>query len=526
MTDFINMPPIPERLREPLRAVLRGDAALWPDVDAAEEAAFRTAAGEHAIGPLLYARLSAGETPPRIAESLRGVAMQAAAAEPMRLADLRALLAALAGSGVRPLLFKGTALAYSLYEVPEMRPRADTDLLIDRRDLVRARQSLVRAGYTARILSGDPHANRQQAFTRVDGFGVEHVYDVHWDIANTPVVRDAFGYEELMARAVALPRIAPDALAPSTVDALLLACIHRVAHHHDSDRLIWLCDIHLLRARMTAAEHAEFWRRAAERRVVAICERSIERADQWFARSPHDRAHDWLRDDEIPRDEPSAVFLDRGRSGAALLAADLKALPWRARLQRLRDLAFPPPAFMRASFPSAPRLALPWLYVYRGARGLGRLLHRVDRRGKSAGRLRRLFAAPAAERRVFVKAACYLATAKLVLAVGGFRVARRLARDASGGASAEHSERARLLARSVERASRNLPIRANCLDRSVALCWLLAAERLGGVMRIGVRPAGTAIDAHAWVERGEEHLLDDGAGHFATFEPPLAGGDR
>jgi len=61
-----------------------------------------------------------------------------------------------------------------------------------------------------------------------------------------------------------------------------------------------------------------------------------------------------------------------------LLAADLKALGWRARLERLRDLALPPAAFVRASFPHAPRAALPLLYVYRAARGLRRLFHRLD----------------------------------------------------------------------------------------------------------------------------------------------------
>ena len=200
---------------------------------------------------------------------------------------------------------------------------------------------------------------------------MEHVYDLHWDIANTPVVREALRFDELLARSMPLPRIVEGARAPSHIDALLLACIHRVAHHHDSDRLIWLYDIHLLRAAMSPAEHEEFWGRAAERRVVAICDRSIELAEQWFGRSSHGRAP------AIPPDEPSAAFLDRSRTRGAVLAADLKALGWRARLERLRDLALPPRSFMRAAFPRAPRAALPLLYVYRGARGVLRLFHRV-----------------------------------------------------------------------------------------------------------------------------------------------------
>jgi hypothetical protein len=174
-----------------------------------------------------------------------------------------------------------------------------------------------------------------------------------------------------------VPRIAPGALAPSHVDALLLACIHRVAHHHDNERLIWLYDIHLLREAMTPDEHARFWRLASERRVATICERSIELADAWFATAPHDRAGDWLAEDERMRNEPSAAFLDRHRRRASVLSGDLKALGWRSRLRRLRELALPPAAFMRQSFPSAPAVALPALYIWRGARGVARLLRRV-----------------------------------------------------------------------------------------------------------------------------------------------------
>ena len=126
---------------------------------------------------------------------------------------------------------------------------------------------------------------------------------------------------------------------------------------------------------MTTAEHDEFWRRAAERRVVAICDRSIELAERWFAHQSHHRAP------AIPDDEPSAAFLDRHRTRGALLAGDLKALGWRARLERLRDLALPPAAFMRAAFPRAPRAALPLLYVYRSVRGVLRLFYRVDAGG-------------------------------------------------------------------------------------------------------------------------------------------------
>jgi hypothetical protein len=65
--------------------------------------------------------------------------------------------------------------------------------------------------------------------------------------------------------------------------------------------------------------------------------------------------------------------IPRGR----VLAANLRALPWRSRARRLWQLAFPPKTFMERSFGKRSRLALTWLYVYRGARGIARLFRRV-----------------------------------------------------------------------------------------------------------------------------------------------------
>ncbi|HEX3578827.1 MAG TPA: nucleotidyltransferase family protein [Thermoanaerobaculia bacterium] len=369
MADVPDAVPVPGLLRAPLRALLRGENAPWPfsatDSDAAR---LIESIEQNGMAPLVYARLP--DWP--IRSALREIAIRAAAGETQRLSDLRAVLTAFETVGIRVLVIKGTGLAYDIYPSPELRPRGDTDLLIAERDLDAVRTIFNAGGYSSPLTSGDTLAIRQQSFTRAG-----HVYDVHWDVANSPIVRDALPFDELLRRAITVPRIAPNALAPSHVDALLLACIHRVAHHHDIERLIWLYDIHLLRQSMGADDHGRFWRLAADRRVLAICEHSIELADEWFAAAPHDRAADWLTDDERTRDEPSAAFLDHDRTVGGMLRADLKALSWRGRLRRMRELALPPIGFMRQSFPSAPAAALPALYVWRGVRGVLRLLRNV-----------------------------------------------------------------------------------------------------------------------------------------------------
>jgi hypothetical protein len=362
MADFDQIAPFPAHFATALRAVVNGTPASWPASATREE---RHSIELHGMLPIVYAcsRMPA----------LRDAAFRSAAVEALRLADLREMLGALREANVVPLIVKGTALAYSIYDAPELRPRSDTDLLIDANDIDRLRAALAPLGFREPLTSGDDLGVRQRSFERSDRFGVAHSYDVHLDIANPAVVARSLTYDELKARAVPLPRIAEGAIGPSNVDSLLYACIHRVVHHHDSERLMWLYDVHLLAARLSVEERNEFWVRAADRRIIAICKRTLELASEWFGGD-----ETLLREAPEVRDrEPSSAFLIHDRTRGAVLATELRALTWRERAQRLRQLAFPPPAFMRQRFGNRGAAMLPFLYAWRAMRGLARLFGRL-----------------------------------------------------------------------------------------------------------------------------------------------------
>ncbi|MBV8519960.1 MAG: nucleotidyltransferase family protein [Acidobacteria bacterium] len=381
MADLPEPTPIPACFRDAVRRLLRGIRTPAP-AGCGELDAMLQSAEEHGIEPLLYRALDVAAWPAPVVARWRHAALRAAALEPFRLRDLQELLAAFDAAGIDALVLKGSALAYSLYPEPQLRPRGDTDLLIRRDDRARVDALLRERGFRARTTSGDELAMRQCTYTHVDGAGAEHAYDVHWDIANTPVFADALRFEELRARAIPLPQIAPYARGLSTVDALLYACIHRVAHHHDSDRIIWLVDIALLRERMSDDERTRFWQLAAERELVAVCRRSLAAAAEWLGDDPtsnDDGAAAVLTPAQLARDEPSARYLDRDVRRGSLLAAELRALPdWRARATRLAHLAFPPRTFMREQFGA--RTPLPLLYAWRALRGVGRLFARAATR--------------------------------------------------------------------------------------------------------------------------------------------------
>jgi hypothetical protein len=133
------------------------------------------------------------------------------------------------------------------------------------------------------------------------------------------------------------------------------------------------------------------------------------------------------------------------------------------------------------------------------------------------------------ERRIVIAAAATLPAAWLALRLGGFRRSTAmLARFAPlpdgtplrDGTAVSPEEIARL----TYATARSLPFASNCLDRSLALCWLLRRRGIAAHLRIGARKDGEQLEAHAWVESRGVPLNDGDAQHrhFIPFEGALA----
>lgn len=134
------------------------------------------------------------------------------------------------------------------------------------------------------------------------------------------------------------------------------------------------------------------------------------------------------------------------------------------------------------------------------------------------------------ERRLLFQALVLLPVTALGLRFLGFRryqaalmrfpPGKRQAGSQEGGAI----EQALLAARMIEAASREGLRRGNCLEKSLALWWLLRREGISSELRIGARKTPSALEAHAWVERDgvvlNEH--DDLHRHYTPFDKSLA----
>lgn len=85
-------------------------------------------------------------------------------------------------------------------------------------------------------------------------------------------------------------------------------------------------------------------------------------------------------------------------------------------------------------------------------------------------------------------------------------------------------QRARQIARLVRAAANHGLYRANCLDQSLVLCWLLRRHGLESKIRFGARKEKNQLQAHAWVEclgiaLNEDQGLEQRYAPFAGVTP-------
>ncbi|ETW98510.1 MAG: hypothetical protein ETSY2_42720, partial [Candidatus Entotheonella gemina] len=158
------------------------------DLTAISTAEFLTACTTHGVAPLVYRQIHQDRTlaawPAALQTALAHQVHLHAAMDALREQELGAVLDGLAQHGVQPLLMKGTPLAYTHYPASDLRPRSDTDMLIDRQDIKAAHQAMLDLGYTPNNAVSGELIMHQRLYTKADAHGVNHVYDIHWKISN------------------------------------------------------------------------------------------------------------------------------------------------------------------------------------------------------------------------------------------------------------------------------------------------------------------------------------------------------
>jgi hypothetical protein len=332
----------------------RLEALEW--LDHAETHRVHVLLADRWIG-LASADLVLGEVRAKLAATLRAAAL----VDAIRDAECRRVYAALSGAGFRAAVLKGAALAATVYREPYLRPRCDTDILVDHGSAEAVAALFGDLGYTADVETSGALVTAQRHFNRLDTTGGRHAWDVHWRVSNAHAVADVLTLDGIAASGNRVPAL-EGLLAPNPPDALSLACVHRIAHHHDAPDLIWLHDIHLLAGALSPHDWSVFTTTAQAGRVWPLCARSLARARTRFATvypREVDVAITASADTVLAGFEPGWREVD-------VLRVNLRALrSWSDRLRLVGEHLFPPVAFMTSKYRVRRRAALPYAYLHR-----------------------------------------------------------------------------------------------------------------------------------------------------------------
>lgn len=371
-------------------AALRGETVAWTrQAQTPEELGMlQRRLHFHGIAGLLYARRDLLENwPDGLLVVIRNESMVRTMWELRHKLLLSDVIATLHAGGVRTLVLKGTAYAYSLYPEPAQRFRGDTDLLVAVGDLAPARAVLTGLGWQRP--GGEPGRfgpmHYQELWQYCDRAGLTHDIDLHWEVTNSRALRTVLDTAQVLAEACALPGLAPHALCAEPVTALIHRAVNRAAHarsgyfsidqlEYGPDRLLWAVDLDLLARSLSARE----WQSFAERAITAGIAPIVQDALGFAQANLHTCVPEGVMDAlaHAARDTPATRFLAPGGNLVPLLA-NLRATPGvRARMRFLLAHALPSATHMRRKYPDRATWPLLCLYLVRFANAAAAVLRR------------------------------------------------------------------------------------------------------------------------------------------------------
>jgi len=283
--------------------------------------------------------------------------------------------------GVDVLVLKGAHLAAWLYPSPATRPMVDVDLLVRREQAQKLVAALSARDY--QVVSREPRAGTRMEFGNQvalahPGKAEYGCVALHWSLLDFPLYQRQLRMQDFWERAVVLRNEIPgiDARVLGAEDLLVYLCGH-LALHHQWSRLIWLCDIALLVARMGGA--LDWDRTCALARSAGLTlalRETLRRAAGELGTQIPDEVWTWLAAAPIGSAERYAwqELTQEGRGAGQSFWANLRAMQGtRARLSFALAHLLPSPRYMRMRYQLSSDGQLPAAYARRWARGLASL---------------------------------------------------------------------------------------------------------------------------------------------------------
>jgi hypothetical protein len=251
-----------------------------------------TQAQRHTLAPLLYANLqplslNQPHAGPAL-ETLRTAYKHSLLTAMRREGELRCILDGLAAQGICPGVFKGAALAYTIYPTPGCRPMGDIDLWVTHTEMPAAIKVLTALGYRLHEKTERPHALTQSTDGEVQMRPTQpgqHLVELHWGVfagewlARTTAIDRAGVRSRLMRTPLTGGR---EVLLLAPEDALIQLAVHLGINHQMSlHALRSLVDITLL-AQQRPIDWDVVVTRARTWRVATVVGLALTLADTCF----------------------------------------------------------------------------------------------------------------------------------------------------------------------------------------------------------------------------------------------------
>jgi hypothetical protein len=190
-------------------------------------------------------------------------------------AELFRILDRFASQGIGALAVKGPVLAVQAYGDPAMRSYGDLDLLVRQRDIRRATELMIAAGYAPAVSLNSIDTGRipgQYFFSHPHS---NLLVELHNDFTLRYFPR-RLPLEDFLARQIRVPLDGREAPALAVEDELVLICIHGAKHFWE--RLMWIADVAALVTRQKGID----WKRVAASAKAVSAERMLH-TGLWLA---------------------------------------------------------------------------------------------------------------------------------------------------------------------------------------------------------------------------------------------------
>jgi hypothetical protein len=272
------------------------------------------------------------------------------------------------------LLIKGLALSYNLYPAPYLRPFGDVDVLcLDRETAEKAYKIIGETGYKRPNEISGKYIYHLLSCSKHSNTGFNFTLGLHWRVNNLNYFANAFSYGELEATSQSVTELSPAVRTFSYENALLLACLHRVAHTPDgkANRLIWLYDIHLLANVLREHQWSTFVDMSIRKNLAGVSVDGLLKSKESLNTCIPDRVIEDLN--RHATTDPFHAMQDASRW--IFYLRSFQSMPsWNARLCLIKEHLFPSPKYIMDKYHNENILLLPFLYIKRIFQGLIKLI--------------------------------------------------------------------------------------------------------------------------------------------------------